>query len=197
MVKPCSLVQQMVRSASLTCKKRGFSTQFSGLIGHITQIAFSPDGQKIVALDEYSDLNVWNVNGEVLHVLSGFASEIQGLQFQDNGDLAVWGGSDLQTIDPTDGKVRSSIVIPNVKLLAVSQDGLRVAGENDGEMQLWQTVPVIMQASMESPLDVIWARYDQETYYGFFQAAFTADGKYLAASGSGGFTCGPSWILFH
>ena len=58
---------------------------FSGHIGDVNSVAFSPDGTKVVSGSFDSTVNIWNVEtGDVLHTLSGER------EYDDDNVFCIW-----------------------------------------------------------------------------------------------------------
>lgn len=161
---------------------------FDSQINPIRQVVFHPTGASILSFDQDAALKVWETStGALLNSLTDFGNGFQGIQFQNNGDLAAWKGSILWSVDPATGQVLKITDIQVANIKAVDHDGKILAAADQKEMQLWDSISIKPIASLEGEPEYLMGKYGGwYSRYGFYHAIFSSDDQVLAAAGSGG-----------
>jgi WD40 repeat protein len=157
----------------------------------IVRLAFDQNSRILLTQDTGATLKVWKVSsGELLHTLIDFASDFQGLQFQNDGSIATWRGNVWWEIDPNTGNIVRTGDLGLLNVLAVSHDGRLVSAVDFTDLQLWQTDPLQLVAT-PFPADekVICGGYHLSVSYNFTYSQFSTDDRTLVTSG-----CGGAWL---
>ena len=69
--------------------------EFSGHIGAVTCLVFSPDGERLVTSGEDGTVKVWNANtGQEILILRGHAGAVNSVAFSPDGNRIISGGED-------------------------------------------------------------------------------------------------------
>jgi WD40 repeat protein len=161
---------------------------FEGQINPIRQIVFHPTGSLVLTLDQDGMIKEWKTStGTLLHSLLDFGNRFQGIQFQNDGELATWRGSLLWNIDPANGQLLRNIDIKVANIKASSHAGYLLAAADQKEMQLWNSSSLKLVADLGGKPEHLQGKYGGFFLpYGFFFATFSSDDQVLAAAGSGG-----------
>lgn len=145
--------------------------------GTVQALAFSPDGQYLVAGDDNDIITLWDVaSSTLLYTLEGHTRGVNDLDFNDDGTLLVSGASDETIIiwDVSSGEMRSVIELPN-RVFGVDfqpNSNLVAIGTRDGIAHLWDTDANEEVTRFEGHLDDI------------LDLSFTPDGTQLVTASS-------------
>jgi len=129
--------------------------RFEGHIGGVSSVAFSPDGEKILAGQwgieqnsgyKYGVARLWDSRtGEEIRVLDGHSSWVSGVAFSPDGNMAITGSGDrtVKLWDLTSGEEMRTFTGHQhwVSSVTFSPDGLYIltSGENwDKSTRLWE-----------------------------------------------------------
>lgn len=104
---------------------------FVGLQGGIAEVAFTPDGRRIVAVSHRGELFVWTVaDGHVVLKRETKLGFLESLALSPAGDRWAWGSNDgLRIVDVTSGESRlvAGPAAGSIVKLAFSSDGTHLA----------------------------------------------------------------------
>lgn len=158
--------------------------KLTGLTKAPDRLAFSPDGSTLLSTDTSGIINLWDVDsGENLARVADYNGLPRGLGFRQNGDLAAWSDNVDQVLALPDLTLKQSVVIPAGTIFADSPDGKAIAVADAFKIQLWDPATGQMRQTVEGGTN--WADangFKKEDY----SAVFSADGRLLAVSGTGG-----------
>ncbi len=167
------------------------------LAGHqarLVQLAFSPDGLKLLSLDETGVLKIWDARtGQILQTAGQFPGELAHLSIGADGALSAAFGDTYQRYSLLDGGLLAQDGGFDGAVLGLSPDGTLAAVFNAlanwrGELRLWNLSERRQLITLEgSP------RGGPGGSRGYFeQAAFSQDGSTLLATG---FTASFLWHI--
>ena len=167
------------------------------LAGHqalLVQLAFSPDGLKLLSLDEAGVLKIWDTRtGQVLQTAGQFPGELAHLSIGADGALSAAFGDTYQRYSLLDGRLLAQDGGFDGAVLALSPDGTLAAVFNwmagwMGEIRLWNLSErrqlIILEGSPTGGPGSSRGNYGQ--------AAFSQDGSTLLATG---FTASFLWHI--
>jgi len=161
---------------------------FSGHVGGVNSIAFSPDGSTLVSCGEDMTVRHWRVyNGQLLYTISGHTGEVLSVAFSPDSSLLASGGTDKKIFlwRSFDGTLRRILSghTRALQSLAFSPDGELVAscgseydfyeGSYISEVILWHITDGSFRVLIPNHRGVL------------LTVAFSPDGAMLAVSGSG------------
>ena len=149
----------------------------------VWSIAFSPDGKTLaIAGEENGKIELWDLaTGRPKQSFESSRGTVAVVEFAPDGKTLVSGGGrgfdspgELLLWDLASGKIRAKWKIVEdwpIVSLAFSADGKTLAtGSRGSPVKLWEWETGKVKATLEGPLNLT-------------KVAFSADGKYLAASG--------------
>jgi WD40 repeat protein len=167
------------------------------LAGHqarLVQLAFSPDGLKLLSLDETGVLKIWNARtGQVLQTAGQFPGELAHLSIGADGALNAAFGDTYQRYSLLDGRLLAQDGGFDGAVLALSPDGTWAAVFNwlagwMGEIRLWNLPERRQVITLEgSPTGG-----PGSSQGNFDQAAFSPDSSTLLSTG---FTASYLWHI--
>jgi WD40 repeat protein len=113
------------------------------LAGHLDDVlkaSFSPDGQRVATCSYDSTLNVYDLNGNLLHHYEGHSGLIESFDWSRDGKALISCGTDgtIRTWDAINGgviQVREAGEVDMDALVTLS-DGSYVVGDNDGKVSI-------------------------------------------------------------
>ncbi len=150
----------------------------------LTQLKVSPGGGKLLVLDAQAGIQVWNTQSKRLESLvDQHLADFNGLNFQQDGQLAAWGGNTLWQINQTSDPIERVINVGAGMLASVSQNGAQMAVIDRSKAQLWDVKSASLQETL--PLTPPGIYQFHQFIQGFFNASFSPDGQMLAVVGAG------------
>ncbi|HET6247667.1 MAG TPA: WD40 repeat domain-containing protein [Tepidisphaeraceae bacterium] len=138
----------------------------------VRSIAFSDDGSMLISGSSHM-LRIWDVAAQ--KVLRSFPADYddESVQFTPDGQSIISSGGTLKIWDSGTGEVRLEFGgnngISSIPCVARSRDGLLALGGFDNNIQLWNTAPPTLLATLKGHTDAI------------YSLAFSPDGKFLAS----------------
>ncbi|MFO0900716.1 MAG: protein kinase [Pirellulales bacterium] len=108
---------------------------------YVFQVAFSPDGRTVAGGDGYGAIRLWDVaTGSEVHVLSGHADQVSGIQFSPDGRYLASASNDrtAKLWDLSTGKDYASLTLDE-QVSSVSWTDAQnvVTSSRDGIVRLW------------------------------------------------------------
>ena len=116
--------------------------EFNGQSGTVASVAFSPDGQRVLAGSSDQSVRLWNAfSGALIHEFKGHSGAVSSVAFSPDGQRVLSGSSD-QSVRLWDAASRPT---PRVQgpfgcgsSVTFSPDGQRVlSGSSDQSVRLW------------------------------------------------------------
>jgi WD40 repeat protein len=170
----------------------GSQTPMRQLVGHaaaIEKLVFSPNGRFLLSLDADGAMRLWDASsGELLEANYAYYGLIQGLVFQENGNLIGWEAGTTWTFDPAAGEVLHTTHIYSGTILAVSPRGDWLAATYPYQVSLYDAVTGEFRQTLEgeAPKPFVEYYWEGQMFQGYHGAAFSPDGSLLVTLGSGG-----------
>ena len=148
-----------------------------GHAGHVSSVAFSPDGQRLASGSHDQTVRIWDcATGKELFALNGHAGLVWSVAFSPDGQRLASGSHD-QTVKIWDSATGKELFALKghagaVRSVAFSPDGQRLAsGSQDQTVKIWDCVT-------RKKLFALKGHAGQVT-----SVAFSADGQRLASAG--------------
>jgi WD40 repeat protein len=116
---------------------------FTGHIGEVTEVTFSPDGRTALSASYDSTLKMWNIaTGQLLHTFEGHKSAVSSVTFSPDGRTILSGSYDETLIlwEVESGKSIRTFTGHSfyVNAVAFSPDGsTAISGSRDNTLILW------------------------------------------------------------
>lgn len=112
----------------------------------LTDVAFSPDGELLVAGGDERVATVWTLAGEPIARLEGHTGNIEGIAFSPDGTRVATGGIDGRAIvwEARTGRPLMTLAGHRTAVINVdfTPDGTRLAtGSTDGTTRVWDIAP--------------------------------------------------------
>jgi WD40 repeat protein len=156
----------------------------TGHTGFVTQVAFSPDGQRLVSVSTDKTMKLWDTaTGKEIATLPGHTSFIRHVTFSPDGQrlasasedttVKLWNGTDGKALATLAGHTRA------VAHAAFSPDGQRLASASlDWTVKLWDVVAGKEVITLEHQHTVP----GESQLFNSAHAVFSPDGKRLASA---------------
>lgn len=180
------LLRSKILSVGMEIPAMGGTSTF---INRVRDVAFSPDGSLLAAGSEDKTVRIWDRTGEeVVATLKDHPGAVYALAFSPNGrrlaaaswrEIGIWEvgtGNRLATLSGHRNQVWTVAWSPDGALLA--------SGAYDGYVRLWdaESFALLLSERLLTPVSGFGAPVEQ----GVLALAFSPDGRFLAAVGSGG-----------
>ena len=120
---------------------------FEGHTSHVTSVAFSPDGQRIVSGSEDETLRLWNLQGNLIgQPFQGHTNWVNSVTFSPDGQTIASGSKDktIRLWDLQGNPIGQPFLghTDSVNSVAFSPDGQTiVSGSDDKTLRLWAASP--------------------------------------------------------
>ena len=139
----------IVRSIGTRSELRRFGPHSSEVLG----LAFSPDGQRLAATEDFRLARLWDLRSPCLQqIFPNRSGELLSASFSAAGRwMAITGPSSVQIVDVASGLEFTRFVPPSGRLLgaAVSASGAVVAVAWDEGIRLYQSAPILPKERVE------------------------------------------------
>ncbi|NJK36995.1 MAG: hypothetical protein HC835_07580 [Oscillatoriales cyanobacterium RM2_1_1] len=125
----------------------------------VMSLSFSPDGKLIATGSKDKVIKLWNLNGQLIHTLSGNQGWVNGLDFSPDGQRIVSGGDDgTIRLWNLKGQLLKTIAAHNAYVLGVSfsPDGRAIASAGyDNTVKLWSRNGTLLKTLLKGSSDSV------------------------------------------
>jgi WD40 repeat protein len=160
-----------------------------GLASFPVNMAFSPDGTRLLSVDNDGQISLWKVAERRMEMkMHEFGGKIAGLTLGPDGNIAALMQNTVWSISPQDASLKHSAYIPAKNILAASPAGNLVAGYTHLKVSLYDAQSGELKQTLPDEVKDIFVEYyyEGEILRQFYGAVFSPDGKRLATFGAGG-----------
>lgn len=160
--------------------------KLTGIPSFSSQILFSPDGKKLLALDRDGNVLIWDANsGELLVTNQEHTASISGMFFNSEGELLAWENNTAWVIQPQTAEAQQTFIVPQGTVSAFSPNKQWLAIYEPYSVSIWDTQNEKLIHTMTEEFSTIFVNAEGVNKRGFGGSVFSPDNLFFAAAGTG------------